>query len=94
MAGGQFAPVVDHFVLMIALADNRQTVAGFVIRNDVRRGGEKRGGGAGALDELAAVQLGFIHGIGLLRWLLKFYQAINWSITFAGTTPVSRWSKP
>ncbi len=30
MTGGQFAPIVDGFVLIIARADNGQAAAGFI----------------------------------------------------------------
>ena len=42
VAGGQFAPVVEAFVLMVAGAEDGRTRAGFVLRNDVRRSGETR----------------------------------------------------
>ncbi len=54
VASGQFAPVVDDFVLMFAFADNRQARAGLVVRNDVRGGREKRRR-TGTLEKFAAV---------------------------------------
>ena len=56
VAGGQFAPIVKALVLMFARAENRRTRAGLVLRNDVRRGGQKRGGRAGAFKKITAIQ--------------------------------------
>ena len=38
MAGWQFAPIVDDFVLVIALAQHRRPVSRFIIGQDKRRG--------------------------------------------------------
>src|ERR1017187_3465614 len=37
MAGRQFAPVVDDFVLLFALADNRQPITSFIAGQNVDR---------------------------------------------------------